>query len=265
MWKNDSVLVILLPGGGISFQPEGRSGVNLLANGDVCGPDDMREHNTAFYSKNTFCVADAVKPGVSQQWVLVTSPKTKRYKELAKAPNVNMLGMPLWDERELKKLWRLRFSSVPESAWRGYYDRWGGVPRSVFDKITTLDQEGLDMRCTNVDIDSCMKWIGTDHYNSTEASGIVLHLHVTVGGEYKDIQVRFASLYVEQKVVKYYEKGMQKLIIKYIQDCAAPTFASTRGYLFEAVAHRMLTRGGKFLVCLLITFPARFLTSLIHC
>ena len=99
----------------------------LLANGDVCCPADIGEHIAAFYSMNTFCVADAVKPGVSQQWVLVTSPKTKRYKELAKAPNVNMLGMPLWDERELEQLRELRFSSVPESDWRGYYDHWGGV------------------------------------------------------------------------------------------------------------------------------------------
>ena len=76
------------------------------------------------------------------------------------------------------------------------------------------------MRCSNVDIDSCMKSIGTVHYNSTEVSGIVLHLHVTVEGGYQDFQVRFASLYVEEKVVTYYENGMQKSIIKYIQECA---------------------------------------------
>ena len=94
----------------------------------------------------------------------------------------------------------------------------------------------------------------------------MLHLHVTVEGGYQDFQVRFASLYVEEKVVTYYENGMQKSIIKYIEECAgAPTFASTRGYLFEAVAHRILIKGGKFLVCLLLTFSARFLTSLIHC
>lgn len=153
MWKIDSVLVILLAGGGISYQPEGRPEVILLANGEVCY--DMGKYPAAFYSKNTFCVADAVGPGTCQKWVMVTSPKTERYKELAKAPNVKVLGMPLWDESELEQLRELRFSSVLESTWRGYYDRWGGVPRSVFDKITPFDQRELDMRCSKVDIDSC--------------------------------------------------------------------------------------------------------------
>ena len=106
-----------------------------------------REHIAVLASTSTFRVADAVKPPQSaSRFVLVTSPQEARYKKWAKAPDVEKLGMPIWDEMELMRLWELRFSSVPEPDWRAYYDRWGGVPRSVLEKTSSHYQELLDRR-----------------------------------------------------------------------------------------------------------------------
>ena len=36
--------------------------------------------------------------------MMVTSPEEERFKVLAKEPNVDELGMPIWDEVELRRL-----------------------------------------------------------------------------------------------------------------------------------------------------------------
>lgn len=54
------------------------------------------------------------------------------------------------------------------------------------------------MKCNN---------IGTDRYNTTKVSRLVLHMTVTVKGKYKDFRVRFASLYIEKKVIEHCEQA----------------------------------------------------------
>ena len=74
-------------------------------------------------------------------------------------------------------------------------------------------------------------------------SRTVLHITATPEGKY------FVSLYIENLVASYYEGGMQKKITKYIMNTETDSVhASTRGFLFEAVAHQILTRGGEFQV-----------------
>jgi len=47
--------------------------------------------------RGTFYIADAIAPraGIARHFVLVTSPKAQRYKELAKAPGIRLLCMPI--------------------------------------------------------------------------------------------------------------------------------------------------------------------------
>ena len=138
--------------------------VAVLADGNIADADIAGDLIGAIYSNNTFCVADATQPLANRQFVLVSSPKADRFKKLLKEPKVYMLDMPIWDETELAKLRELRFSSVDESVWRGYYDKWGGIPRSALEKSNYQDQQILEQRSNNIDIDSYMKSIGTDRY-----------------------------------------------------------------------------------------------------
>ncbi|RPB19041.1 hypothetical protein L211DRAFT_668245 [Terfezia boudieri ATCC MYA-4762] len=243
-WQDNAVRVILFADGGINYQQSGYSIISVNSHGEGA-------FITNFTHCNTFYIADAIEPiaGRTRRFVLVTSPKRDRYKELAKAPNVYKLGMPIWDELELERLWKLRFPSITESDWRGYFSKWDGVPRSILEKTNSFYQEDLYNNCQAVDIDACMKWIGTNRYNSTSISGTVLHMTVTPEGKYEDFRVKFASLYIENIIVSYYERNMPKMITKYILDTEEDSvYASTRGYIFEAIAHWILARGGKFQV-----------------
>ena len=68
----------------------------LLADGTI-GQFHYQEH-LAVLTKSTFHVADAVKPPQSTtRFVLVTLPKEARFKEWLKAPDVERLGMTIWD------------------------------------------------------------------------------------------------------------------------------------------------------------------------
>lgn len=42
------------------------------------------------------------------------------------------------------------------------------IPRSVLKQSDDRDQKLLEERSSSVDIDLCMKWIGTDCYNTSE-------------------------------------------------------------------------------------------------
>ena len=78
-----------------------------------------------------------------------------------------------------------------ESGWKGYFKKWGEVPRSILERTDSSYQEKSDSNCRAVDIDLCMKWAGTNHYNTTNVSGTVLHMTVTPEGKYEDFQVKF--------------------------------------------------------------------------
>ena len=69
---------------------------------------------------------------------------------------------------------------------------------------------------------------------------------------------------MERKIVEYYcKRGIQHEMIKHIKGYEGQSaFAAVRGFLFEAIAHRILAMGGEFVVCLQPTIPAtRFLSS----
>ena len=118
-----------------------------------------------------------------------------------------------------------------------------------------MHQDRLEDNIEKLDLDLCLQYIGfPTFYNSDQFSETVLHCIVTHDGEYQDIRVVFASPYVEQRIISRYEKGMQHIMTKFIKDREGVTehLATSRGYVFETVAHRILQRGGDFYVCFLL-------------
>lgn len=130
---------------------------------------------------NAFRIVDAMSPLLPlEQFVLLTSPKHQRYKELQKQTNVETLGMPIWDAEELHQLWEFQYKSViTESEWKDRFNKWGGIPRSVLSKGSVTYQQALDDNCSNLDLNTCLKSVGLQKYDSNSVSGTVLHLTVT--------------------------------------------------------------------------------------
>ena len=244
-WQDKSTRVTLLANGGIIFfTTRTRIYSPVLANGDVIEPfiGDIP-------SSPQFTIVDAITPPKPfRQYVLVTSPKRQRYKKLNKAPNTKMFGMPVWNEDELYTLWQSQYSALNEQEWKERFYKWGGVPRSIFIKTDDAYQSSLKYNIDQLDIDACLRSIGLTGYETSSISGTVLHLTVTE--DYEDFKVIFASLYVEALVFQQYEKSMWQKFTHFIQASEDDKFfSSARGFIFEALAHRLLTRGGQFHVC----------------
>ena len=160
--------------------------------------------------------------------------------------------MPVWTADELYKLWQSQYSAFNEQDWKERFYTWGGVPRSIFTKTDNVYQRFLHDDIDRLNIDACLQSIGLTgcETKTSSASGTVLHLTVTEDGDYEDFKVLFASLYVEAQVFKRYERSKWQELTNFIQESQHDQgYLSARGYIFEALAHRQLTRGGKFHVC----------------
>ena len=178
IWQDESLKITLRADGGVVFRQVGEQDIVVSSSGDVVQWNPCTD-------RGSFYIADAIKPvtGVHSQFVLLTSPQYVRFKELQKSPHVSTMGMPLWDEMEISQLWKLQYTTTfTESDWKGRFDKWGGIPRSVLEVTDHVYQEQLEESVKHIDIESCLNSIGMLRYDTDNASGTVLHMTVTAEG-----------------------------------------------------------------------------------
>ena len=165
-------------------------------------------------SKSTFRVADAVNPPPPMDATICAGSLIKRsaFQGVGKGTRCQKVGYAYLGQDGVDTFMEV---AIFLSSRTTYYDRWGGVPRSVLEKTSSHYQEQLEQRSGQVDIDLCLKWIGSDYYNTTEVSGLVFHMSVTAEGDYQDFKVQFASLYVERKVLEYCNQCIHELVTRW--------------------------------------------------
>ncbi|KAF8430001.1 hypothetical protein EV426DRAFT_579274 [Tirmania nivea] len=226
---------------------EGSSGaVTLHADGNVSlGLDILYDDGGALY------LVDAMLPTLeaSRPFILFTSPNAIRFKELKKSATVQTLRMPIWGKSELKNLYMSNFPSVSNKDFNKRYKKWGGVPRSVLEKTGSTYQQELVAGLSKLDLEECVDSVRTLGYDSGKVSGTILHTIVIPDGTYENFTIGFASLYVEQQVLNTLKRNKMEEMCRFIQDSAGiAQWAATRGFVFEAVAHRVIAKGGNITV-----------------
>ena len=129
-------------------------------------------------------LVDAVIPTLdaARPFILLTSPNTSRFKELKKAATVQILRMPIWNRSELEHLRQSNFRSVSRKAFKKRYERWGGVPRSVLEKVESTYQQDLVAGLSKLDLEECVTSLRTLGYDSGKVSGTVVHIMVVPDG-----------------------------------------------------------------------------------
>ena len=117
--------------GGIVFAKNDRVFTAVIENGNIEGPFS---HDIWSPSTPPLTIVDAINPPqLHQQYVSVTSPKCERYKELYKAPNTKMFGMPVWNLDELHILWESWYSSASnEPDWKERFYKWARGSKICF-------------------------------------------------------------------------------------------------------------------------------------
>jgi hypothetical protein len=150
--------------------------------------------------------------------------------------------LPVWSLEELKVAASLSRTRVKEVEER--YSFIGGIPRYIFDK-------DFDLKC---DIDNTMLGLAWGFlefaFQAKSDSNKIGHfiIHYLVDSTYSDYSLVFSSKYVTSLALKGLLTSGEQLRRVFFPMKSSPEFSGLQANLFEYLAHRLLSIGGKFVM-----------------
>jgi hypothetical protein len=238
-------------------------GQSLLSNVDLVNP-------------NIIYLVDSIRPNIGNvKTILFTSPDKSIYKYFKKE-NGLLLYMPIWtwDEIFYTHSNISRYNEIPIQKIFDLFLKCGGVPRSLFIEIEGAIKN-LDDAIRSSDIKSMIYSVGTSQ-QSKDTSNLVVHhtvventtrkieydkytgktdLKPAIAEKYINPILRFASDYVAEEIltnIKIMANDDAKYFLIASIGSDKGMLGSIRGHMFEAFAHRQLSRGGDFKIKSLI-------------
>lgn len=238
----------------IVYQHE-RTGMQYLFRGD----GEVLESRTAFNSfdeilfrRTTIYMVDG--KGVHELHSLVTlfafcSPDARNWKEVLKARGVRLRYLPVWSWQQLLAARQLIDPHVSEPRLAELYTKWGGIPRVVLEKADKdsyqhyyMDSALGQARSLGANI-AAIKWASASDEDSSKI------LHYAAGPDFIRRQEVFASQWVAEEVVRSAGQQAERQIYEFLAaHDKDPQTAGLRNQVSEALAHKVLQRGGTFRV-----------------
>ena len=241
----------------IVWESRRRSSRTLILNGQV-----FRGNLEAFVSEladthTWYLVDEAVPPGATEveaRTLVFSSPKRENYKDTLKAPASTIRYMPVWSWEEIEACHSLLYaddSERPLSEVRNAFDKWGGIPRFVLEKLRDeAAQQSLLEALGTADMVVILKSVGQIDA-ATEASHRLLHIITSAPYVVKSIE--FGSDYIKGRATEILLRRQRAELSYFVSRETDPLFAKLRGDCFEVLAHEKLAAGGEF--------PTRLLTG----
>jgi hypothetical protein len=187
---------------------------------------------------------------VFAQTLLLSSPRRENYKELLKCVGATIRFMPVWTWSEIQECHALLYSDDPArpvEAVQLAYDRWGGIPRFVLEKLPDpAAQLSLQEALSTADIDSVLRAVG-----QIDAAGSASHrlLHIVTARPYVEKLISTCSRYVADQLAEKFATIQRDRLLSFLSTEKMPSLLSgLRGDLFEPYAHTVLRAGGTFTV-----------------
>ena len=152
--------------------------------------------------------------------------------------------MDTWSFSELDSCRKLLYSALDKTGYLQRLDRWGAIPRFVFEKIDKSDQAQLDQAIAKCDAARVSKSLG-----GALADNSVSHrvLHIRVAANYVDAHMTWASMYVATRVAyKLWTEEEQQLRLFLSATASKGEYGGLRGVLWEGFCHARLAAGGRF-------------------
>jgi hypothetical protein len=176
------------------------------------------------------------------------SPDSQHWKEFAKVRDFEIRYLPVWPLQHLLVARELFYSSVSEERVAELYGKWGGVPRVALEKandisyqVNVMDGAFSQAGCSLSDILATVGELSAPNQHSNKL------LHYVVEDDYIHKHVVFASQWVAEEIVKRAGDQAERSVREFMASQAVnPQAAGLRGQVFEALAHRVLLRGGNF-------------------
>lgn len=226
-----------------------RSGLlsSILFSNDVIVQGPREGFEDILNQPTTYYIADAMVPVACEaKTFLLTSPNRSIWWQYGKNL-AECLFMPVWTLRETLRCRELLFPLLTESIVRENFRRWGGIAQYVLEYASCDEtQQSLADAIAKADLHELVKACGRmEDADADKVSHRLLHFHVD-----HDFDVRymvFASEYVRDAVYQRLLAEQKDALLRFMASAdRIQALAVLRGYLFEAHAHAMLERGGRF-------------------
>ena len=198
-----------------------------------------------------------------------TSPVRERWKEFDKCGDARRLFFPVFSLREIEDMRRSCYpklsGAVAEAEVKQRYDKWGGIPRYVLNKLEGDSQALLESAVTRVSIDELFGKLGA---RELESDGSTSHrlLHFKPVGEasvaggafanpsnaasYSLASSELGSPYIKRLVFDAFQaEDLRRLDMLLARVPTSPAAAKLFGDLFEVAALQALLAGGEFDCC----------------
>ncbi len=242
----------------IVWESRQRSSRTLIRGGQV-----FRGNLEAFVSeledtRTWYLVDEAVPPGATEVeacTLVFSSPKRENYKDTLEAPASTIRYMPPWSWEEIEACHSLLYaddSERPLSEVRIAFDKWGGIPRFVLEKLRDeAAQQSLLEALGTADMVVILKSVVGQIDAATEASHRLLH--IVTSAPYVVKSIEFGSDYIKGRATEILLRRQPAELSYFVSRETDPLFAKLRGDCFEVLAHEKVSAGGEF--------PTRLLTG----
>ena len=200
-----------------------------------------------------YLVDESVFPGavrVEARTLVFSSPKRDNYRLLLKAAASTLRYLPVWRWDEIEACHALLYADDPTRPFsdvKDAYERWGGIPRFVLEKlrddgVQLLLQEAID----TADVRTI--WNAAGQIDAApEASHRLLHIQTQ--RPYIRKSVTIGTRYIVDCLLnRFLEQQASEVRSFLIASASSPNLGTVRGDMFEGYAHRMLRNGGDFRV-----------------
>eukprot|EP00243_Klebsormidium_subtile_P007518 TRINITY_DN334_c0_g2_i7.p1 TRINITY_DN334_c0_g2~~TRINITY_DN334_c0_g2_i7.p1 ORF type:complete len:819 (-),score=169.67 TRINITY_DN334_c0_g2_i7:435-2891(-) len=178
------------------------------------------------------------------QMVLVTSPNPDVYHEAWKSVGYRHRYMDVWSWEEVDECREGVFPDLDPDEVKARYDRWGGIPRYVLEKVDSDAQRLLKKAITSTPLKALQESVG-EQAAPSETSHKLLHLRV--GADFETTWMEMASLYVAEKVAYQLWKNEKESLRLFLSSSEGEgSVGALRGNLWEGFCHARLIEGGLF-------------------
>jgi hypothetical protein len=152
--------------------------------------------------------------------------------------------MDTWDLCEMQECRAHIHSQMPSADVTQRFDKWGGSPRYVLQKLDLEDQAALQQA-----IDSCSVKLVQDSLGNSSAHDEVSNriLHLRVKADFINTYVAWASPWVAEHIAyKLWRTERQQLLLFLNAGTRLSDLGGVRGNLWEGLCHARLAAGGTY-------------------
>lgn len=238
-----------------------RGGTRLFHDGQVY---ELADHSPSAISSalerspDTWYIVDGMTPSFESHvhhTLLITSPRREVWYHWHKSGSCARYVMPVWTWEEILSCRDVCYPHLVEGQGieggvtfsKDLYDKWGGVPRFLLEKLLVSDHAELEDTLNQAQATDLIFFAVKGQEVDVKQEPCHRLVHIIPGDDLQHLQYDFASDYVRGRLMAKFIKESESQLMKLVNRLqGVPYAAALYGHMFESLSHHVLSRGGTF-------------------